>query len=851
MTHPKKQQQQKARKAARSTSKAQEPRESKLSLNLQNHWKLVSEGTATAAANSAAFNATTTAVPVNANYHAVAAECKARVEAIAAACRKQNIRFRDRFFDLKFDQFDCLNSLSDPDKESDVDFESIMESAVRNSEGVVERIPKLFDKPTFFKNGGMLPGDIQQGYEGDCWFLAALSILASDPGLLLRTIVARDEKVGVYGFVFFRDGQWISSIVDDQLATTYEDFRVAPTNLKKEEYDKTFLRGSKALKFAKCNDPNETWVPLIEKAYAKAHGDYESICGGNGGEAVEDLTGGICTTFQIEDILDTDKFWNQELLQMHKGKVFFLSMFYDTQGIHAAHEYCVLRAIEVQGKRFLLIRNPWGKSEWTGRWSDGSAEWTGEWMTLLNHKFGDDGQFWMEYSDVLALWDRIKRTTLFDDSWSVVKSHVELEAEFPANFSSTAFDITTTRDGPVTFVLSQIDTRYFTKLEGEYEYTLTFQIVHLSEDSTETAYAHPPTTTFSYLTRSTFIEIEHLPAGKYRLYPKVSASPLGRSSSTDDVILLNGAKGRQAKVEKQLRSMTLAKQIPLLRTQKLRKAALLEAQKRKESAAASEDEEVEGEAEDEDECEEEENEEDEDNQECEKELEEKPAKEEEVVAEKEAANEVVVLETTDKNEVAPESKTLVVEVVEVAQTENAKTEETANVVEEEVVITEAKDEEKQVEGEKSAATATAVPSSARNVVTATTVASPPNGTEEPTLAEVLQLLASQEQEASSINFDLSVSTFLRVYSKDSKMTVTTRFLDLEVDNFKLPECLNKPDGADPTADLYLSADFLSDFHFEGVLGGSTTQLFLKQKTAIAERSGTSSVLKAMADSEQE
>lgn len=38
-----------------------------------------------------------------------------------------------------------------------------------------------------------------------------------------------------------------------------------------------------------------------------------------------------------------------------------------------------------------LCRNPWGKKEWSGAWSDGSEEWTPEWMKLLNHKFGNDG----------------------------------------------------------------------------------------------------------------------------------------------------------------------------------------------------------------------------------------------------------------------------------------------------------------------------------------------------------------------------------------------------------------------------------------------------------------------------
>ena len=42
-----------------------------------------------------------------------------------------------------------------------------------------------------------------------------------------------------------------------------------------------------------------------------------------------------------------------------------------------------------------MVRNPWGKSEGTGGWSDGSKEWTQEWLEnlpKLGRTFEDDGQ---------------------------------------------------------------------------------------------------------------------------------------------------------------------------------------------------------------------------------------------------------------------------------------------------------------------------------------------------------------------------------------------------------------------------------------------------------------------------
>jgi hypothetical protein len=42
-------------------------------------------------------------------------------------------------------------------------------------------------------------------------------------------------------------------------------------------------------------DENETWLPLLEKAYAKAHGDYSAIEGGFVGYVSHSCFGTILT----------------------------------------------------------------------------------------------------------------------------------------------------------------------------------------------------------------------------------------------------------------------------------------------------------------------------------------------------------------------------------------------------------------------------------------------------------------------------------------------------------------------------------------------------------------------------
>ena len=345
------------------------------------------------------------------SYETAAKECRARVKRIIRECQRTNEKFTDPDFDITDREYNCLNGLlqwyEDAEPRSSqttvsptrlgfaldtliqakVLTEDVAPFSLNNTANVLlntgpgfqnggpgskHRIDWIFEDPKFVIDG-FTSSDVVQGANGDCWFIAAVATICSNPDLIEKVCVERDEECGVYGFVFYRDGEWIWTVVDDNLFLSKKDFDAGgdtydPTGVKETRYKKSHQTGSEALYFASCAHENETWLPLLEKAYAKVHGDYDAISGGISGEAVEDLTGGVTSKILTDRILSKERLW-KELTKVNKDFLFSASSpgsYGDDsdarRGLALNHAYSVIKAVEVDNEdktkkhRLVLIR---------------------------------------------------------------------------------------------------------------------------------------------------------------------------------------------------------------------------------------------------------------------------------------------------------------------------------------------------------------------------------------------------------------------------------------------------------------------------------------------------------------
>jgi hypothetical protein len=230
-----------------------------------------------------------------------------------------------------------------------------------------------------FINGAQ-SSDVRQGAIGNCYFPAAAAAVAHQmPKLVEDAITETTNAAGEREFnvrFYSRSGRMEMVTVDADLYTRSWGGPIYGTTTSNNDADKM-----------------ELWFPILEKAFAKWKGSYDAI--GNGGSSaavMTALTGKstdyLSTGYESEDqIFKAIKAGGDKKLPMTAGTHDDKKLYTNT-GVYADHAYSVLGAEEANGKRYILLRNPWGESE---AGSDGK----------------NDGYFKLELSQFMKLYDNV------------------------------------------------------------------------------------------------------------------------------------------------------------------------------------------------------------------------------------------------------------------------------------------------------------------------------------------------------------------------------------------------------------------------------------------------------------
>ncbi|XP_041815383.1 calpain-3b isoform X3 [Chelmon rostratus] len=275
-----------------------------------------------------------------------------------------------------------------------------------------KRPSEICENPQFIVDGANRT-DICQGELGDCWLLAAIACLTVNEKLLYRVIPPdqsfTENYAGIFHFQFWRYGEWTDVVVDDRIPTC-----------------------NNQLIFTKSLRENEFWSALLEKAYAKLHGSYEALKGGNTLEAMEDFTGGVTEFFELSEA--PKELFSIMRKALDRGSLMGCSIDIFSasemeartkQGLVKGHAYSIIGLAECDqvGKdtkiRLIRLRNPWGWVLWKGPWSANSAEWSAISIAdkaNLKKQTVESSEFWMSFDDFKKNFTKLEMCNLTPDA---------------------------------------------------------------------------------------------------------------------------------------------------------------------------------------------------------------------------------------------------------------------------------------------------------------------------------------------------------------------------------------------------------------------------------------------------
>jgi hypothetical protein len=206
-----------------------------------------------------------------------------------------------------------------------------------------------FDK--YINPGGVDFKDMEQGRLGDCFLLAALVAIAMRrPEIIINMftdVELLEGKTPVYTVKFMMNGKETKVAVNDMV----------PVEKSGRAYFANGKRGA-------------AWPMILEKAYAKAFGNYQKLNGGYGADVFKNVlnapvTGIVNRRMSAQDLFDKIKEGVDNKFIMGAGT----SPGCEGIGIYCGHAYVVLTAgkLSEQFPQAVKMFNPHGANRYSGK----------------------------------------------------------------------------------------------------------------------------------------------------------------------------------------------------------------------------------------------------------------------------------------------------------------------------------------------------------------------------------------------------------------------------------------------------------------------------------------------------
>lgn len=293
---------------------------------------------------------------------------------------------------------------------------------------------------------GDFAGNLKQGEFGDCWIIAAMTMLAVDAPQYLTALFPHGEKTE-----YAADGKYLMRLyVDNELKNIVVD-DYFPCMEEGDGKEKRYRLLATPFQYDGERNRKVIWPMLVEKALATEYGSYENLNGGVIDDALNLLTGTAAFRYNLlnEDVkmkIADGSLW-QKMME-YRSKVFLIGagslpremMPRNNMGIVPRHAYVIMDVLECDSHKLIELKNTWDETLWNGRWSPFSNVWTrrlreivaqhkAQKNNLNKERFGNLSRplvkvpkgggkcFYMCLEDFLQYFEVIFFNAFFDDTW--------------------------------------------------------------------------------------------------------------------------------------------------------------------------------------------------------------------------------------------------------------------------------------------------------------------------------------------------------------------------------------------------------------------------------------------------